>query len=74
MKNGAFWNITSSSYLTGNILYLRYRAQPVTAMKDLRCSRWLLRRMQSSEIKSLSSYLTGNTLRLRYRAQPVNAT
>jgi hypothetical protein len=32
MKNAVFWNIKTRSYLTGNILPLRYSAQPVKAM------------------------------------------
>jgi hypothetical protein len=32
MKNVVFWDIKPSSYLTGDILHLRYRAQPVNAM------------------------------------------
>jgi hypothetical protein len=29
MKNAVFWDIKPSSYLTGDTLRLRYRAQPV---------------------------------------------
>jgi hypothetical protein len=29
MKNAVFWDIKPSSYFTGDILRLRYRAQPV---------------------------------------------
>jgi hypothetical protein len=36
MKNGVFWNIKLSSYLTGDTIPLRYRAQPVNAMQDVR--------------------------------------
>jgi hypothetical protein len=32
MKNGVFWDIKSSLYLTGDTLRLRYRVQPVNAM------------------------------------------
>jgi hypothetical protein len=32
MKNGVFWDIKPSWYLTGDTLRLRYRAQPVNAM------------------------------------------
>jgi hypothetical protein len=32
MKNAVFWDIKPSSYLTGETLRLRYRAQPVNAM------------------------------------------
>jgi hypothetical protein len=32
IKNGVFWNIKPSSYLTGDTLRLRYRAQPVNVM------------------------------------------
>jgi hypothetical protein len=32
MENAVFWDIKSSSYLTGDTLPLRYRAQPVNAM------------------------------------------
>jgi hypothetical protein len=32
MKNVVFWDIKPSSYLTGDTLRLRYRAQPVNAM------------------------------------------
>jgi hypothetical protein len=31
MKNVVFWDIKLSCYLTGDILLLRYRAQPVNA-------------------------------------------
>jgi hypothetical protein len=31
-KNGVFWNIKTDSYLIGDTLRLRYRAQPVNAM------------------------------------------
>jgi hypothetical protein len=31
-KSAVFWDIKNSSYLTRNILFLRYRAQPVNAM------------------------------------------
>jgi hypothetical protein len=37
-ENGVFWNIKPSSHLTGGTLRLRYRAQPVNAMLDLRFS------------------------------------
>jgi hypothetical protein len=32
MKNAVFWDIKLSSYLTGDTLLLRYRAQPVNDM------------------------------------------
>jgi hypothetical protein len=32
MKNAVFWDIKPSSDVTGDILRLRYRAQPVNAM------------------------------------------
>jgi hypothetical protein len=32
MKNAVFWDIKSSSYLTGDTLRLHYRAQPVNVM------------------------------------------
>jgi hypothetical protein len=32
MRNSVFWDIKASSYLTGDTLPLRYRAQPVNAM------------------------------------------
>jgi hypothetical protein len=32
MKNGIFWDIKPSSYLTVDILRLHYRAQPVKTM------------------------------------------
>jgi hypothetical protein len=32
MKKSVFWDIKPSSYLTGDILRLSYRAQPVNAM------------------------------------------
>jgi hypothetical protein len=32
MKNDVFWDIKPGSYLTGDTLLLRYRAQPVNAM------------------------------------------
>jgi hypothetical protein len=35
MKNAVFWDINPSSYFTVDTLRLRYRAQPVNAMKDL---------------------------------------
>jgi hypothetical protein len=47
MKN-VFWDIKASSYLIGNTLRLRYRAQPVNAMQDLRYSRRRLRKMPPS--------------------------
>jgi hypothetical protein len=65
MKNAVSCDIKSSSYLIGNKLLLRYRAQlaftGVTMKNAVFC-----------DIKS-SLYLTGNKLLLRYRAQPVNA-
>jgi hypothetical protein len=33
MKNAVFWDIKTRSYLTGNILRLRYRAQPVNVLR-----------------------------------------
>jgi hypothetical protein len=39
MKNADFWDINPSSYLAGSTLLLRYIAQPVNAMYDLRSSR-----------------------------------
>jgi hypothetical protein len=33
MKNVVFWDIKPSSYLTGDTLFLRYRAQPVNLCK-----------------------------------------
>jgi hypothetical protein len=50
LKNAVLWNIKPSSYLTRDTLHLRYRAQPVNAMYDLRFSRWWLRRRPSSGI------------------------
>jgi hypothetical protein len=38
MKNAVFWDIKTQLYLTGDTLYLRYRAQLVNAMYDLRFS------------------------------------
>jgi hypothetical protein len=32
MKNTVFWNLKSSSYLTGDKFHHRYRAQPANAM------------------------------------------
>jgi hypothetical protein len=52
-----------SSYLSGNTLSLRYRPQPITAMKDLMFSRRWLWKIEPSW------YLTGNILRLCYRPQ-----
>jgi hypothetical protein len=39
-KNAIFWDIEPSSYLTGDTLHLRYTDQAVSAMSDLRFSRW----------------------------------
>jgi hypothetical protein len=39
VENGVFWDKNPSSYFTGDTLRLRYRAQPVYAMSDLRFSR-----------------------------------
>jgi hypothetical protein len=39
MKNAVFWDIKPSSYLTEATLRLRYIAQPVNAMSDVRFSR-----------------------------------
>jgi hypothetical protein len=39
MKNAVFWDIKTSPYLTGNPSRLRYRAQPVNAVGNLRFSR-----------------------------------
>jgi hypothetical protein len=62
-----------SSYLTGNTLRLRYKAQPVNDVYgNSRCLLWELYGA-NTYIYKLSPYLTGNTLRLRYKAQPVNA-
>jgi hypothetical protein len=36
MKNVVFLEIKASSYLTGDTLRLRYKAQPVNAKQDLR--------------------------------------
>jgi hypothetical protein len=61
-----------SSYLTGNTLSLRYRAQQVNAIwGNSRCLFW---ERYETEVHSLgSSHLTGNTLPVIYRDQPVNA-
>jgi hypothetical protein len=48
MKDAVFWDINTSSYLTGDTLRLHYRVQPVNGMKDLRFSRQWLWRMQFS--------------------------
>jgi hypothetical protein len=32
MKNDVFWDIKPSSYVTGDTIRLRYRAQPVNAV------------------------------------------
>jgi hypothetical protein len=38
MKNAVFWDMKTSSYLTGDTLLLRYKSQPVNTMYDLRFS------------------------------------
>jgi hypothetical protein len=64
------WRMTSSgiynpsSYLTGDTLRLRYRAEPANIMQDLRFSRQWLWRMPPSGIQNPSFYLTGKTLYL----------
>jgi hypothetical protein len=62
-----------SSYVIGNTLRLRYKAQPVNAVYGN--GRCLLRQPYGTQryIHKFSSYLTGNTLLLRYKAQPVTA-
>jgi hypothetical protein len=35
MKKAVFWDIKTSSYLTGDTLLLRYKIQPVNSMQDL---------------------------------------
>jgi hypothetical protein len=47
MKNAVFWDIKTCLYLTGQILRLRYRAQPVIVMEDLGVSRRSLLRLPS---------------------------
>jgi hypothetical protein len=68
-----------SSYLTGNTIRHRYKAQPVTQyVTDTKPKRLMLfgetvavyceNHTEHTDIYKLSSYLTGNTLRLRYKA------
>jgi hypothetical protein len=47
MKNAVFWDIKPSSYLAEDALHLRYIAQPVNAMQDLRFSRRRIWKMPS---------------------------
>jgi hypothetical protein len=71
MKNTVFWDIKTSSYLTGNIMSA---TQPNRLMLykilGFQCGDYEERRLLGYKT---SSYLTGNTLRLCYTAQPVNA-
>jgi hypothetical protein len=68
MKNAVFWNIK----LIGNTLFLRYRAQPVNDMYDLRFLQRRRERMLCSLVWKPNSYLAGNTLRLHHKALPIN--
>jgi hypothetical protein len=64
----------ASSYLTGNILLLRDKAQPVNAVwRKSRCLLWEPQMHLLINIQEFIPYLAGNTLRLRYKSKPVNA-
>jgi hypothetical protein len=64
MKNVVFWDIKPSSYLTGDTLHLRYRAQPVKCYVRFEVfSAMTMKNAVFWDIKP-SSYLTGDTLHL----------
>jgi hypothetical protein len=74
MKNAVNWDIKPSSYLTGDTLSPRYRAQPVNECYvsfDVSTA-MTVKNIVFRDIEP-SSYLTRDTLRLRYRTQRVNA-
>jgi hypothetical protein len=69
MKNVVSWDIKPSSYLTGNTLFLRCRAQPVNAIRFEVFTAVTVKNVVFWDIKT---QFLPHWKHLRCRAQPVN--